>query len=51
MLLCNIEGINFAKVIVGPVETIEYLQFWPESYATWTVSGFSPGDHIVVDTR
>ena len=31
MLLCSIEGIDFAKVIVGLAETIEYSQFWPES--------------------
>ena len=31
MLLCSIEGIDFAKVIVGPAEAIEYLQFWAES--------------------
>ena len=28
MLLCSTEGIDFAKVIVGPAETLEYLQFW-----------------------
>ena len=31
MVLCSKEGIDFAKVIVGPTETIEYLQFWAES--------------------
>ena len=31
MLLCLIEGIEFVKVIVGPAETIKYLQFWAES--------------------
>ena len=31
MLLCSTEGIDFAKVIVGPAETIEYLQFLAES--------------------
>ena len=40
MILCLIEGIDFAKVIAGLAETIEYLQFWAESdqflYATWT---------------
>ena len=40
MLLCSIEGIDFAEVIVGLADTTEYLQFWAESdqffYATWT---------------
>ena len=31
MLLCCVEGTDLAKVIVGPAETIEYLQFWAES--------------------
>ena len=31
MLLCSMEGVDFAKVIVGLAETIEYLQFWAES--------------------
>ena len=25
MLLCSIEGTDFAKVIVGPAETIKYI--------------------------
>ena len=31
ILLCSIKGIDFAKVIVGLAETVEYLQFWAES--------------------
>ena len=43
MLLCSTEGIDFAKVIVGPAETIEHLQFWDESDQFLTPLGQSPG--------
>ena len=43
MLLCSIEGIDFAKVIVESAETIEYLQFWAESDQFLTPFGQSPG--------
>ena len=50
MLLCSIEEIDFAKVIVGPADTVEYLQFWAEADQFLTsLRMFSPGDHIVVD--
>ena len=45
-------GIDFAKVIVGPADTVEYLQFRAEADQFLTPLGhrmFSPGDHIVVD--
>ena len=48
-------GIDFAEVIVGPADTVEYLQFWAKADQFLTPLGHrmfspnSPGDHIVVD--
>lgn len=52
MLLCSLEGIDYAKLVGETVETIEYLRFWGEAVRFTTPFGrqmFSAGDHIVLD--
>ena len=31
MVLCGLEGIDFANIIPGGADTIEYLQFWADA--------------------
>ena len=52
VLLCSLEGIDYAKIVVDTVDTVEYLRFWGEASGYTTPFGrlmFSAGDHIVLD--
>ena len=52
MLLCSLEGIDYAKILVDTVDTVEYLRFWGEASRYTTPFGrlmFSAGNHIVLD--
>ena len=50
MILCRLERIDFAKIIPGSADTIEYLQFWADAEQILTRSGrpmFDLNDHII----
>ena len=52
MILASLEGIDFAKIIPGGADTIDYLQFWADADQFLTYSGrpmFDYGDHIILD--
>ena len=52
MVLCSLEGIDFAKIIPGGADTTEYLQFWADAEQFLTRSGrpmFDLNDHIILD--
>ena len=52
MVLAGLEGIDFAKIIPGDADTIDYLQFWADADQFITYSGrpmFDCGDHVILD--
>ena len=52
MLLCSLEGIDYAKMIPVPANTVEYLKFFGEANMFQSLMGnamFKNGDHVVVD--
>ena len=52
MPLCILEGIDYAKMIPVPANTVEYLRFFGEANMFQSPMGnamFKNGDHVVVD--
>ena len=52
MLLCSLDGIDYAKMIPVPANTVEYLRFFGEANMFRSPMGnamFKNGDHVVVD--
>ena len=52
MLLCCLEGIDYAKMISVPANTVKYLRYFGEANMFQSPMGnamFKNGDHVVVD--
>ena len=52
MLLCSLEGIDYAKMIPVPANTVEYLRFFGEANMFQSPMGktmLKNEDHVVVD--
>ena len=52
MLLCSIEGIDYAKIIPGAAITIDFLAFWGEAARFLSPFGrplFANGSNIAID--
>ena len=51
MVPCSLEGIDFAKIVPGGADTIEFLQFWADAEQFLTRSGrpmFDLNDHLIL---